>query len=74
MKNNNQFKRTLITGIAVALIGVIGWIFVQVRDLPANYIPRGEIEKRLERIENKLDQILFQERKINDPQNNIRPR
>jgi len=60
--NNASFKRTLVTAVAIALIGTIGWIFVQVRDLPANYVPRGEIEKRLERIENKIDQILFQEK------------
>jgi len=60
--NNVHFKRSLITGAVIALIGTIGWIFVQVRDLPANYCPRAEIEKRLERIEHKIDQILFQEK------------
>ena len=60
--NNIYFKRSLITGIAVALIGTIGWIFIQVRDLPANYVPRGEIENRLERIENKIDKLLLHER------------
>ena len=60
--NNVYFKRSLITGIAVALIGTIGWIFIQVRDLPANYVPRGEIENRLERIENKIDKLLLHER------------
>jgi len=57
--NNSQVKRILITGVVAALIGAIGWIFIQVRDLPANYVPRGEVEKRLERIEEKVDYLIM---------------
>jgi len=53
--NNNQIKRVIIPTLIAALIASIGWIFIQVRDLPANYVPRSEVEKRLERIENKID-------------------
>lgn len=64
MKDNNYYlKRSLVTGAIVALVGTIGWIFVQVRDLPADYVPRSEVENRLERIENKIDKILFMESK-----------
>ena len=69
-KNNDTVKRALTGVFAVGVLGMAGWAFIEVRDLPAAYPTRIEvrehmrefkhdINERLDRIEKKLDRLVF---------------
>jgi len=75
--NNNGWKKFVIIAMIGILTGAVGWVFVEVRDLPSHYMSKKEIQMqlkalredgkediceinaRLNRIENKIDQILM---------------
>ena len=70
LRNNDRIKHTLIGAAAFGIIGMAGWTFIEVRDLPAVYPTRIEIKghinelkhdinERLDRIEKKLDRLVF---------------
>ena len=72
-KKNDVLKRVLLGAAAFGLIGMAGWTFVEVRDLPAVYPTRVEmkadmsalkhdVNERLDRIEKKLDILILRGR------------
>ena len=72
-KKNDVVKRVLLGAAAFGIIGMAGWAFIEVRDLPATYPSRAEVKadmgalkhdvnERLDRIEKKLDILILQGR------------
>ena len=67
MAENNDMRWKLVSGIAITILTlIVGWAFVEIRDLPKTYVTldnvktnRQDIRNRLDRIEEKIDRILM---------------
>lgn len=66
LKNHTVKWRLIMAIITGILIPIVAWGFMQIRDLPVNYCTRAEVKevkqdinKRLDRIEDKIDKLLW---------------
>jgi len=64
--NNTVKWRSVISIVCTILLAAVSWAFLEVRDLPKIYASKAEVRevkkdigKRLDRIEPKIDRILW---------------
>lgn len=53
--NSTRIWRFLVLALLTGLVGICGWVFVQVRDLPKDYIAKPALAVMQNRIDSKAD-------------------
>lgn len=64
--NNTVRWKFIVSGALTILTLIVGWAFIEIRDLPKTYVTyedartnRQDVRNRLDRIEEKIDRILM---------------